>query len=96
MDLAKSRPDRVCQILSIRVEASRSPVHPRSQIARARADFDRFSAMSESLETGWPREISNCVLFLAAADASFVTGHALVVDGGLCAGTGNTEGITTN
>jgi hypothetical protein len=29
-------------------------------------------------------------------DASFVTGHALVVDGGVCAGTGNTEGITTN
>ncbi len=36
-------------------------VHASSQIARTRADFERFSEMSENLETGWWSEVnSNC------------------------------------
>lgn len=31
---------------------------------------------------GTPEEIANAVLFLCSSDASFVQGHALVVDGG--------------
>lgn len=31
---------------------------------------------------GTPEEVANAVLFLCSTDASFVQGHALVVDGG--------------
>jgi len=36
--------------------------------------------------TGQPEEVASCALFLASDEASFVTGHALVVDGGWTAG----------
>lgn len=41
---------------------------------------------------GQPIEIARAVLFLASDDASFITGHALVIDGGLCAGAGAAAG----
>ena len=33
--------------------------------------------------TGTPIDIANAVVFLCSDEASFITGHALVVDGGL-------------
>lgn len=35
---------------------------------------------------GQPQEIASAAAFLLSADASFITGHALVVDGGYTAG----------
>jgi hypothetical protein len=35
---------------------------------------------------GFPADIANAALWLASSESSFVTGHALVVDGGLTVG----------
>jgi NAD(P)-dependent dehydrogenase (short-subunit alcohol dehydrogenase family) len=43
-------------------------------------------------EAGRPEHIASAALFLASDDATFVTGHALVVDGGLTAMGGNAIG----
>ena len=34
---------------------------------------------------GQPREVAECIIWLCSDDASFVTGHALAVDGGYVA-----------
>jgi len=52
------------------------------------ADFrERYRAEHKLGRFGRPDEIASAALFLASDDASFVTGHALVVDGGYTAGT---------
>jgi NAD(P)-dependent dehydrogenase (short-subunit alcohol dehydrogenase family) len=47
---------------------------------------DRYRDQHKLGRFGRPEEIASAALFLASDDASFVTGHALVVDGGYTTG----------
>ena len=44
-----------------------------------------YEAASPLLRMGTAREVANCVLFLASDEATFITGSALIVDGGTTA-----------
>jgi NAD(P)-dependent dehydrogenase (short-subunit alcohol dehydrogenase family) len=48
--------------------------------------LERFVDLHALGRAGKPEEVAAAALFLASDDASFVTGHALAVDGGYTAG----------
>ena len=47
---------------------------------------ERFIAQHQLGRRGRPEEVAETILFLASDASSFMTGHALVVDGGFTAG----------
>ena len=52
-------------------------------ITQVRKKFVDFHLLRRA---GQPDEVAAAALFLVSEDASFVTGHSLVVDGGFTAG----------
>jgi NAD(P)-dependent dehydrogenase (short-subunit alcohol dehydrogenase family) len=56
---------------------------PFYDLARAKGMEDRLGHLNPLKRGGEPDEIARAALFLASDDASYVNGHALVVDGGL-------------
>jgi len=51
--------------------------------AAERGTSDRIGQLNPLRRAGQPEELARAVLFLASEEASYVNGHALVVDGGL-------------
>ena len=62
-----------------------------AQVPRIRAVFDRVIPLGRY---GEPAEVAAAIAFLAADEASFITGANLVVDGGLSAGTGHPDMVS--
>ncbi len=58
----------------------------------ARALRVLFKRLQPLPRAGLPEDVAAAAAFLASDDASFITGHALVVDGGLTAGQRGPEG----
>ncbi|MFB6172557.1 MAG: SDR family NAD(P)-dependent oxidoreductase [Haloarculaceae archaeon] len=61
----------------------RGGLESRDDPEAARENLERQYALKR---IGKPEEVANAILFLASDEASFVTGHGLVVDGGYSSG----------
>ncbi len=61
----------------------REQVFAMEGVQEVRANIERHSQLGRF---GRPVEVANAALFLASDEASYVSGHALVVDGGFIAG----------
>lgn len=53
------------------------------ELARASGAEGRIGQLNPTQRGGSPEELANAIAFLASGDASYINGHALVVDGGL-------------
>ena len=65
------------KVLGLSAEDADKTVDAMAQVMGAQQPIKR---------AGMPRDIANAALWLASEDSSFVTGHALVVDGGVTLG----------
>lgn len=59
-----------------------------NSIGQAEGALQRLAKLHPLGRNGQPIEIARAVLFLASDDSSFITGHALAIDGGITAGLG--------
>jgi NAD(P)-dependent dehydrogenase (short-subunit alcohol dehydrogenase family) len=52
---------------------------------KTKESIQQFTALEPMGRFGLPEEIANAVVWLCSDEASFVTGHAMAVDGGFVA-----------
>ena len=62
--------------------AHRDRAHPAGDVGRQPGRAALLRAAVPLRRCGRPEDIADAVLFLCSDEASFITGHALVVDGG--------------
>ena len=83
------------QLLLRPLESSQSATETTDQMASTAREPNALELTDQRMDhlelhalrrMGQPEEVANCAVFLASDEASFVTGTALVVDGGWTAG----------
>ena len=52
---------------------------------KAKETIEQFTGLEPVGRFGLPEEIANAVIWMCSDEASFVTGHAMAVDGGFVA-----------